>query len=73
MIDDIYPAQNYLDDLIKKVKNKNLKKMLKAIDVPELDGYMDWNDREDFYENEYKDWVKRNAEVLEKLAKEIGL
>ena len=58
----------FIYDLSKTVNNNKLKQILKTIYdcAPDL-GYMDWNDREDYYENEYDGVLKDAAKELEKI------
>ena len=61
---------DFINGLIAKTKNKKLSKILKCIRdfSPSEDlGYGDWNDRQDFYENEYDSLVSDALKKLEKL------
>ena len=56
----------FIEDLARRTKDKRIKKVLKIVseNAPDF-GYMDWNDRQDFYENEYDDLLSETIKELE--------
>ena len=61
---------DFLESVKREVKSKKLKKILKVLidGSPAADlGYMDWNDREDFFSEEYDGIVSETADKLDKL------
>ena len=58
----------YLEGLVRYAKNKKIKEILKVIvdSIPNF-GYMDYNDREYFFETEYDDLIDETLNKLEEM------
>lgn len=58
----------YLESLVRYAKNKKIKEILNVIvdSIPDY-SYMDYNDREYFYEIEYEDLIDETLNKLEEL------
>ena len=58
----------YLEGLVRYAKNKKVKEILNVIidSIPDF-GYMDYNDREYFYETEYEDLIDETLNKLEEI------
>jgi len=58
----------YLEGLVRFAENKKVKEILNVIvdSIPAF-GYMDYNDREDFFETEYDDLIDETLNKLEEM------